>query len=78
MARVSSRTGAVEISCEVTDDIAPGVVSIPHGYGHIRDGFEGNAINSGVSINDLTDELEIDELTGNAVLNGVPVAITPI
>jgi anaerobic selenocysteine-containing dehydrogenase len=76
--RVTSRAGSVEIPCEVTDDIAPGVVSIPHGYGHARSGFTSNAINAGVSINDLTDEFLIDRLTGNAALNGVRVQISAI
>ncbi len=75
-ARVESRTGSVEIECETTDDIAPCVVSIPHGYGHARDGFQGDAINPGVSINDLTDEMEIDALTGNAAFSGVRVTVT--
>lgn len=74
-ARVSSRAGTLELPCEVTDGIAPGVVSIPHGYGHARCGFTSNALKAGVSVNDLTDGSEIDELTGNAVLNGVRVRV---
>lgn len=77
-ARVRSRTGTVEITCEITDDIAPGVVSIPHGYGHKRIGFETDAINPGVSINDLTDDLVIDGLTGNAAFSGVPVSVSAV
>ncbi len=75
--KVSTRVGSVEIPCEITESIAPGVVSIPHGYGHARDGVKLDvAVNyAGVSINDLTDELEVDELTGNAALNGVKVRI---
>jgi anaerobic selenocysteine-containing dehydrogenase len=74
---VFSRVGAVEIPCEITEDIARGVISIPHGYGHARTGIRLNvaATYAGVSINDLTDELEIDELTGNAGLNGVRVGV---
>jgi anaerobic selenocysteine-containing dehydrogenase len=75
--RVSSRVGSVEIPCEITENIACGVVSIPHGYGHRRDGVKLNIARdyAGVSINDLTDELEIDALTGNAAFSGVRVKI---
>lgn len=74
---VSSRVGSVKIPCEITENIARGVVSIPHGYGHGREGAKLDTANNyaGVSLNDLTDELEIDELTGNAALNGVRVKI---
>jgi len=74
---ISSRVGKVEIPCEISENIAPGVVSIPHGYGHAQTGVKlDTATNyAGVSINDLTDELEIDELTGNAALSGVRVKI---
>lgn len=75
--RVSSRVGSVEIPCEVTENIARGVVSIPHGYGHRREGVKLDTAEkyAGVSINDLTDEMEIDELTGNAAFSGVKVKI---
>lgn len=76
--KVSSRAGCVELPCEVTPNIAPGVVSIPHGYGHARGGT--NVLiaeaHAGVSINDLTDELALDELTGNAAFSGVRVKLT--
>jgi anaerobic selenocysteine-containing dehydrogenase len=77
--KVSSRVGTVEIPCEITENIARGVVSIPHGYGHGRQGANLDIANNygGVSLNDLTDEMEIDELTGNAALNGVRVKIEP-
>ena len=75
--RVTSRVGSVKIPVEVTDNIARGVVSIPHGYGHRRKGLklEIAAEHSGVSINDLTDELVMDELTGNAAFSSVMVKI---
>lgn len=78
--RVSSRVGSIEVPAEITDRVMRGVVSIPHGWGHSRPGVRlGVASRSpGASINDLTDELLLDELTGNAALNGVPVAVTPI
>ncbi len=73
--KVSSRVGAVSIPCEITDTIASGVVSIPHGYGHKRENFVSNETHAGVSLNDLTDHNLIDELTGNAALNSVRVRL---
>ncbi|MEP6923668.1 MAG: molybdopterin dinucleotide binding domain-containing protein, partial [Pyrinomonadaceae bacterium] len=77
--RVVSRVGEIKIICEFTNEIAPGVVSIPHGYGHGRADFTANfrlENGGGASVNDLTDQLLLDELTGNAALNGVPVRIS--
>ena len=76
--KVSSRVGTVEIPCEITENIARGVVSIPHGYGHWREGVQLDTAqnHAGVSINDLTDELELDELTGNAAFSSVRVKVT--
>ncbi len=76
--KISSRVGAVEIPCEITDTIAEGVVSIPHGYGHERENFSANSFQNGVSINDLTDETLIDELTGNAAFCSVKVSVERI
>ena len=80
MVRVRSRVGVVEIPVEITKTIMPGVVSIPHGFGHNKPGtrWKTAEAHAGVSVNDLCDELEIDELSGNAVLNGVPVSIQAI
>jgi len=57
----------------------PGVVSLPHGYGHRGEGIALGvaAERAGASANDLTDPAEIDPLSGNAVLNGVPVSVEP-
>ena len=65
---------------ESTTDILPGVVSLPHGWGHDRPGIHMQiaARHAGVSCNDLTDELYIDELSGNAAVNAVPVTVKPI
>jgi anaerobic selenocysteine-containing dehydrogenase len=75
--KVSSRVGTVELPCEITANIARGVVSIPHGYGHGRKAvrLDVAADHAGVSINDLTDETVIDELTGNAAFSSVRVRI---
>jgi anaerobic selenocysteine-containing dehydrogenase len=78
-ARVSSRAGSVEVPVEVTDAVMPGVVSIPHGWGHSVDGIrmEIAAAHAGTNSNLLADEKLIDPLSGNAVLNGVPVELSP-
>ncbi len=75
--KVSSRVGAVEIPCEVSDKIMRGVVSIPHGYGHARNGVKLDTAknHAGVSLNDLTDDRVLDELTGNAAFSNVKVRL---
>lgn len=76
-AKVSSRVGSIELPCELTENIARGVVSIPHGYGHDRKGIKLGTAKShaGASINDLTDDKVIDELTGNAAFSNIRVRI---
>ncbi|WP_428653762.1 molybdopterin-dependent oxidoreductase [Runella sp.] len=75
--KISSRVGEVEVPVEITDKVMKGTVSLPHGYGHGREGVQLSVAQShaGVSVNDLTDDLVIDELTGNAVFVGVPVRV---
>ena len=79
-ARVTSRVGAVELPVEVSDEIAPGVVSIPHGWGHDAPGARLSVAReqAGVNVNRLTDDLRLDPLSGTAVLNGVPVELVPV
>jgi anaerobic selenocysteine-containing dehydrogenase len=76
---VRSRVGEVRVPVTVTDEVMPGVVSLPHGYGHHRPGVRLSvaADHAGVSINDLTDDTFVDALSGNAALSGVPVDVTP-
>ncbi|HET8730238.1 MAG TPA: molybdopterin oxidoreductase family protein [Moraxellaceae bacterium] len=78
--RVTSRIGTIELPAEVTDAIMPGVVSVPHGWGHGRDGVQLSVAGrvAGVSVNDITDEQHVDALTGMPVLNGVPVAVSAV
>jgi anaerobic selenocysteine-containing dehydrogenase len=78
-AAVSSRAGSLVVPVEVTDSIMDGVVSIPHGWGHDAEGvrMEVAGANAGVNSNLLSDENLLDELSGNAVLNGVPVEVAP-
>ena len=75
LVRVRSRVGTVELPIEITPTLMPGVASMPHGYGHTRPGTRLNVAqaHAGVSINDLTDDARLDELTGNAALSAVPV-----
>lgn len=77
MATVTSRVNSVDIPVEVNDDVMPGVVSIPHGFGHGRKGVGLSVAREkpGVSINDLTDPTSYDRLSGNAVLNATPVTV---
>ncbi|WGY00043.1 molybdopterin-dependent oxidoreductase [Nocardioides sp. QY071] len=74
---VRSRVGEVKVEVAATEDVMPGVVSLPHGYGHGRTGARlGVAAGvAGVSINDLTDPDRLD-VSGNAALSGVPVTVT--
>jgi anaerobic selenocysteine-containing dehydrogenase len=74
---VRSATGEVVVDVEPTDSIMPGVVSIPHGWGHAGSGQRVAAQHPGVNANVLTDELVLDVPSGNAVFNGVPVTVGP-
>lgn len=78
--RLTTRVGSVEIAVQVSDEIMPGVISVPHGWGHHKTGTKWSTAeaNAGVSVNALTDEMDVDELSGNAVLNGVPVSVEVI
>lgn len=80
LARISSRVGTVEVIVEVTQEIRTGVVSLPHGYGHDVAGAELAVAGRrpGVNSNRLTDEQPLDALSGNAVLNGIPVTVEPV
>jgi anaerobic selenocysteine-containing dehydrogenase len=74
---VRSRVGAVEVPVVVTPDIARGVVCLPHGWGHQRPGVRLRVASAqpGASLNDVTDELEVDAISGNAALNGTWVRV---
>ncbi|MDC0689291.1 molybdopterin oxidoreductase family protein [Mitsuaria sp. RG] len=77
MVRVRSRTGVIEVAVQASEEMMPGVVSLPHGYGHGRQGarLQVAAVQPGASANDLTDEHLRDGVSGNAALNGVPVQV---
>jgi anaerobic selenocysteine-containing dehydrogenase len=78
--KIKSRVGEISVPAEVTEDIMQGVVSLPHGFGHTRHGTKLSvaAEHAGVSINDITDDLEVDELSGNAAFSGTIVEILPV
>ncbi|MGB5102415.1 MAG: molybdopterin oxidoreductase family protein [Steroidobacteraceae bacterium] len=77
MVRLCSRVGEVAVAAEVSTDMMPGVVSLPHGWGHDRPGARLSIASqhAGASINDVIDDRLIDALTGTAVLNGTPVEV---
>jgi anaerobic selenocysteine-containing dehydrogenase len=79
-AELSSRTGSIVAQVEVTDAIMPGVVSLPHGWGHDVAGTVQRIASAhpGTNSNLVADELQVDALSGNAVLNGIPVELAPV
>jgi anaerobic selenocysteine-containing dehydrogenase len=76
-AEVSTATGKIVLPVEITDDIMPGVVSVPHGWGHDRAGTGQTvaAEHPGASINDVISDEQIDPLAGTSVLNGQTVNV---
>ena len=77
-AEVRSATGHLRVVAEVTDDIRPGVVSLPHGFGHDLDGVEQSVARRrpGVNVNVLVTRACIDPLSGTSGLTAVPVEVT--
>jgi anaerobic selenocysteine-containing dehydrogenase len=77
---VTSRVGSVVVPVEITNDIRPGVVSLPHGWGHDHPGTKMRVAESlsGVNSNVLSDHEAMDPLSGTSVLNGIPVSIARI
>jgi anaerobic selenocysteine-containing dehydrogenase len=76
--RVRSRVAAIEVECHVTDEMMPGVVSLPHGYGHHVQGIRLSVAQEkqpGACSNYLTDETVLDLPSGTHVANGIPVEI---
>jgi len=75
--RITSNVGTIELPVEISDEMKEGVLSIPHGFGHNREGTKIKLAeeNAGESINDLTDDLKIDILTGNANFSGTRVKV---
>lgn len=75
MATITSAVGQIDVPVEITADVMPGVICLPHAWGHTRKGTRQRVANAhpGASLNDITDHSVMDELTGNAVVHGVPV-----
>ncbi|MFF9686809.1 molybdopterin oxidoreductase family protein [Streptomyces sp. NPDC014623] len=78
-ARITAAGGEVEAPVEITDSVRTGVVSLPHGWGHSRPGTRMSVAGAdpGVNVNQLLDGTLLDPLSGTAVLNAVPVSVTP-
>ncbi|CAM3161920.1 molybdopterin-dependent oxidoreductase [Corallococcus sp. ZKHCc1 1396] len=78
-ATIRSRVGEITVPVAITADVMPGVVSLPHGYGHQRSGIRMQVAgaHAGASINDLTDEQALDAVSGNAAFSGTPVRVRP-
>jgi anaerobic selenocysteine-containing dehydrogenase len=76
-ALIRAKAGSITLPVEVSDELMPGVVSIPHGWGHGRKGVELSVAgeHAGESINDLTDDGAIDPLCGTAAFNGTEVTV---
>jgi anaerobic selenocysteine-containing dehydrogenase len=77
---LSTRLGKIEVPLEVTEDMMEGVVSMPFGWGHGREGARLSvaAQHPGVSMNDITDDALFDKVSGISVLDGIPVKVTPV
>lgn len=78
--RIESAAGAIEAPVEITDAVRPGVVSLPHGFGHGREGVRLTVATTraGASLNDLTDDQRIDALCGTAAFSGTPVTVVAL
>ena len=79
-ARLTAGTRAIDVPVEISDEVMPGVVSLPHGWGHDLPGAELRvaATRPGTNLNALLDEERRDPLSGNAVLSGMPVRLAPV
>jgi anaerobic selenocysteine-containing dehydrogenase len=78
-ARVTSEAGSIEVPVEVSDEMMPGVVCLPHGWGHDRPGTRLSVAreHAGVNNNLLAPGHFVDALSGNAAVNGIPVEVAP-
>jgi anaerobic selenocysteine-containing dehydrogenase len=76
---VTSPHGEIEVPAEVSDEIRPGTVAIPHGWGHDRKGvgWSTAAANGGANVNRLHDPHQVDTISGNAAMNATWVRVAP-
>jgi anaerobic selenocysteine-containing dehydrogenase len=80
LGRLQTTAGTIVVPVEVSDAMLPGVVSLPHGWGHDRPGIHLAVASrhAGASLNDVTADDRLDTLSGNAAFNGVPVSLAPV
>jgi anaerobic selenocysteine-containing dehydrogenase len=80
LAILESRVHRGEVRVAVTDEMRPGVVSLPHGWGHAESAPWQKVAGShaGVSINDWVDDAVVEPIIGQSILNGVPVRLGPV
>ena len=78
--KLDTETGQIVAQLEISDDMMPGVISLPHGFGHDKEGMKLTRAmqQPGVNINNILSNQCLDALTGNVVTNGVPVNVTQI
>jgi anaerobic selenocysteine-containing dehydrogenase len=78
-ARITNAGRSIDVVVEISDEMRPGVVSLPHGWGHDQPGTKMSvaAERPGANINAILDETRRDPLSGNAVLSGVPIVMQP-
>jgi anaerobic selenocysteine-containing dehydrogenase len=76
-ARLESRVHSGTVPVRVTDEVMPGVVSLPHGWGHAASAPWQSVAGAhpGVSVNDFTDDQYVEGVVGQSILNGVPVRL---
>lgn len=79
-AQVQSKSGSVKVPVRLTDEMTPGAVALPHGWGHRGGGWRLANDNAGVNVNLLasSDPEDLERLAGMAHLNGIPVRVTPV
>ncbi len=77
-ATVTSEVGSIEVPVEVSDEMLPGVVCLPHGWGHDKVGTRLSVAreHAGVNNNRIAPGRLVDPLSGNAIVNGIPVEVT--
>jgi len=77
---LKSRVGSVVVPVVLTEAMMPGVVSLPHGWGHDKPGTQLRVASTrpGASVNDVTDDAFVDALSGASALSGVPVEVAPV
>ena len=80
IARISTAVGAIELPVVISDEMMPGVISVPHGWGHDKEGAQLDVArrNPGANFNQIVDEKLMDVPSGNAILSGIPVAVEAV